>query len=117
MLGVRHRVERAAELDDIPVAVVPIVEQREIVSDVVDRHDGPRSILRSLYRIAGRSEAICLPKTGIVPGLLAAEGIGFRAIRKRDLPVSVSRGAIFSELGLRPRPVDRAGMIGRCACR
>ena len=36
MLGVGHRIERAAELDDIAVAVIPIFKQREIVLDFVD---------------------------------------------------------------------------------
>ena len=44
MLGFRHRIKRAAEFDDVPVAVVPIVQQRKIVPDFVDRHRVPRSI-------------------------------------------------------------------------
>ena len=38
-LGVRafgQRRQRAAELDDIAIAVVPLIEQREILNDVVD---------------------------------------------------------------------------------
>ena len=42
MLGLRHRIERAAEFDDVPVAVVPFLQQLEIVPDFVDRHRGPR---------------------------------------------------------------------------
>ena len=42
MLGFGHRLERAAEFDDVPVAVVPIVQQHKVLSDFVDRHDGPR---------------------------------------------------------------------------
>ena len=34
----RKRGERAAELDDVPIAVVPFVEQGEVVADLVDRH-------------------------------------------------------------------------------
>src|SRR5258708_24956761 len=41
MLGLRQRIERAAEFDDVPVAIVPIVQQRKIVSDFVDRHRVP----------------------------------------------------------------------------
>jgi len=48
MLGVRHRIKRAAELDDIPVAVVPVVQQRKIIPDFVDRHRVPRS-MSALY--------------------------------------------------------------------
>src|SRR5665213_1965808 len=43
MLGFGHRVERAAEFDDVPVAVVPIVQQRKIIPDFVDRHRIPHS--------------------------------------------------------------------------
>ena len=42
MLGLRHRIKHAAEFDDVPVAVVPFVQQLEIVPDFVDRHLGPR---------------------------------------------------------------------------
>jgi len=42
VLGFRHRIERAAEFDDVPVAVVPVVQQCKIVPDFVDRrHRGP----------------------------------------------------------------------------
>jgi hypothetical protein len=44
MLGFRHRIEHAAEFDDLPVAVVPVVQQRKIIPDFVDRHRVPRSI-------------------------------------------------------------------------
>src|SRR5436305_8504297 len=44
VLGLRHRIQRAAEFDDIPVAVVPVVEQREIIPDFVYcRHLGGMS--------------------------------------------------------------------------
>ncbi len=37
----RQRLQRAAKLDDIAIAVVPLIEQREILNDVVDRrHTG-----------------------------------------------------------------------------
>jgi len=40
MLGFRHRFERPAEFDDIPVTVVPIFQQLEIFPDLVNRrHD------------------------------------------------------------------------------
>jgi hypothetical protein len=38
----RKRSERTAELDDIPIAVVPFVEQGEVVADLVDRHERTR---------------------------------------------------------------------------
>src|SRR5579871_170661 len=41
MLGLWHRFEGTAEFDDVPVAVVPILQQRKIVPDLVDAHDGP----------------------------------------------------------------------------
>src|SRR5882724_4546338 len=44
MLGFGHRSQGAAEFDDIPIAVVPIVQQRKIIPDFVDRHHVPRSI-------------------------------------------------------------------------
>ena len=44
MLGFRHRIEGPAEFDDIPIAVVPLVEQRKIIPDFVDGHRVPRSI-------------------------------------------------------------------------
>jgi hypothetical protein len=45
MLGFRHRIQRAAEFDDVPVAVVPVLQQRKIIPDFVDRrHHVPRSI-------------------------------------------------------------------------
>src|SRR5258706_450980 len=37
VLGLRHRIQRAAEFDDVAVAVVPLVQQRKIVPDFVDR--------------------------------------------------------------------------------
>src|SRR4051812_15354034 len=53
MLGLRHRIERAAEFDDIPVAVVPILQQRKIVPDFVDRrHHGPHLSYWDIYRTA-----------------------------------------------------------------
>src|SRR5262245_10981844 len=52
MLFLRQRLQRAAELDDIAVAVVPLVQQLEIVPDFVDGHDGPRSVANTgLYRV------------------------------------------------------------------
>src|SRR5579863_4319980 len=40
MLGFRHRFERPAEFDDVPVTVVPILQQLEIFPDLVNRrHD------------------------------------------------------------------------------
>src|SRR5437868_6272051 len=42
MLGVRHWLQRAAELDDVPVAVVPILQQRKIIPDLVDRRHRTR---------------------------------------------------------------------------
>ncbi len=51
MLGFRHRGQRAAEFDDIPVAVVPLVQQRKIVPDLVDRHRGPHLVSIWLYRM------------------------------------------------------------------
>jgi hypothetical protein len=35
-IGLRHRRQRAAEFDDVPVAVVPILQQLEIIPDFVD---------------------------------------------------------------------------------
>src|SRR5215218_5047553 len=43
MLGLRHRIECAAEFDHVPVAVVPVVQQCKIVPDLVDRHGFPHS--------------------------------------------------------------------------
>src|SRR4051794_22749805 len=43
MLGLRHRVECAAEFDHVPVAVVPVVKQCKIVADLVDCHGFPHS--------------------------------------------------------------------------
>src|SRR6185437_14087041 len=40
VLGFRHRLQRAAELDDIAVAVVPLLQELEIVPDFLDRRHG-----------------------------------------------------------------------------
>lgn len=57
MLGVGHRGQRAAKFDHIAIAVVPLIEQFEIVPDVVDGHGGPhtriKGLIRPLYEIAG----------------------------------------------------------------
>ena len=44
VLGFRHRFQRAAEFDDVPVVVVPLIQQRKIIPDFVDRHCVSRSI-------------------------------------------------------------------------
>src|SRR4051812_1035418 len=51
MFRLRHRRQRAAEFDDVAVAVVPLVQQRKIIPDLVDVHRGPRPMLKSLYRM------------------------------------------------------------------
>src|SRR5271165_5949679 len=38
----RKQSERTAELDDITIAVVPFVEQGEVVADLIDRHERTR---------------------------------------------------------------------------
>ena len=39
----RKRSECTAELDDVPIAIVPFVEQGEVVADLVDRHNARAS--------------------------------------------------------------------------
>src|SRR5512144_778348 len=52
MLFLRQRLQRAAELDDVAVAVVPLVQKLEIFPDLVDGHDGPRPLaVGGLYRV------------------------------------------------------------------
>src|SRR3954471_8575703 len=59
MLGLRHRIQRAAEFDDIPVAVVPILQQRKIIPDLVDiAHRGPAVSWRDIYRSAGERKRV-----------------------------------------------------------
>src|SRR6185437_1175693 len=41
VFGFWHRLERSPEFDDIPVAVVPVVQKLEILPDLVDRHRVP----------------------------------------------------------------------------
>src|SRR4051794_14320922 len=69
MLGFRHRLERAAELDDVPVAVVPVLEQLEIIPDFVDRHR-TRALDPAPY-IGSRSD-----ESELVAGLFCPHGIG-----------------------------------------
>jgi hypothetical protein len=67
MFGCRHWRKHAAELDDVPVAVVPIVQQRKILSDLVDGHNSPRPDPKSLYRIAGGRKRYGSVKMLLVP--------------------------------------------------
>jgi hypothetical protein len=54
-LGLRQRRKAAAELDHIPVAIVPIVQQGEILDDLVDRHGSGGAVLAALdIRPAGQ---------------------------------------------------------------
>src|SRR6187399_3169664 len=85
MLRFRHRIERAAEFDDVPVAVVPIVQQRKIIPDFFDRHRVPRSI-PALYIGLRASES------DTVPWLIPAQGRP-RHSATMSSGVSVSRGA------------------------
>ena len=39
MLGFRHWFERAANFDQVAITIVPIVEQREVIRDLVYRHE------------------------------------------------------------------------------
>src|SRR5436190_18713353 len=92
VLGLRHRIERAAEFDDIPVAIVPIVQQRKIVPDFVDRHRVPRSMHSHIYRLAVGRKRYPGTKTTMVPVQSRRHG----AVRHSAITssrVSVSPGA------------------------
>src|SRR5262249_18702080 len=57
MLLLRQWLQRATEFDDIAVAVIPLVQQLEIVPDFVDRHDGPCPVaITGLYRVPDRQK-------------------------------------------------------------
>src|SRR6202165_717238 len=71
MLGFRHRIQRAAELDDIPVAVVPLVQQRKIIPDFVDRHRALRSIPEPYIGSQEIESDIAGSIMAIVPGFFA----------------------------------------------
>src|SRR3981081_1541778 len=61
MLGFRHRGQRAAEFDDVPVAVVPIVQQRKIIPDFVDRPRVPVLNPKAIYRVTGDRKRYWFP--------------------------------------------------------
>src|SRR5258708_7359710 len=87
MLGLRHRPQRAAEFNDVPIAVVPVLQQRKIVPDFVDGHDGPRSPPANHIWVRKRSKASGLsgkfrPRRPSVAGQSTAG----RAIPTRDWP-------------------------------
>ena len=42
------RRQHAAELDEIAIAIVPLVKQGEILVDLVDRHDGSAACIGNL---------------------------------------------------------------------
>ena len=50
MLDVGKGNKRAAEFDHVAIAIVPLLEQREIFPDFVDRHGVPRIVCCALYR-------------------------------------------------------------------
>src|SRR5216684_2610255 len=96
MLGFRHRRERAAEFDDIPVAVVPILQQRKIIPDFVDRHRVPALNPKAIYRIAGDRKRYNRAKMNMVPGLICSHG-ATRHSAIRSSGVNVSRGAAAAD--------------------
>ena len=92
MLGFRHRIQRAAEFDDVPVAVVPVVQQRKIIPDFVDRHHVPRSI----------------PWPYIGPQAIESD-----IIERKMAPVSGSIAATAATLPLRQQIVRCQGVARR----
>src|ERR1700694_39407 len=100
MLGFRHRIQRAAELDDIPVAVVPLIQQRKIIPDFVDRHRALRSI-PELYIGSQEVESdIARSIMAIVPGFFAVTAPAGLATPPADRPASACCAAPL------PRPQD-----------
>src|SRR3984893_6648726 len=92
MLGFRHGIQRAAEFDDIPIAVVPIVQERKIIPDFVDRHRVPALNPKAIYRIAADRKRYNRAKMYMVPGLICSQGAA-RHSAIRSSGVNVSRGA------------------------
>src|SRR6267142_631388 len=93
MLGFGHRSQGAAEFDDIPIAVVPIVQQRKIIPDFVDRHHVPRSIPQPYIGSRETESDIAGSKSKIVPGLICGHGTP-RHSACRSFGVSVSCDAV-----------------------
>ena len=94
MLGFRHRIERAAELDDVPIAVIPVVQQRKIIPDFVDRHRVPRSIPRPYIGSETAESDIAGSKRELFPGLIQGDDGGAPCHSTcMSSGVSVSRGA------------------------
>ena len=115
MLGFRHRRQRAAELDDIPVAVVPVVQQRKIVPDFVDRHGVPRSIPKPyIGSRAAESDIVgqemATGSGSCVRAPVATCQSGRQIVRRQRVVRRRSSGR--AALGIRAA-ADRAGMIGR----
>src|SRR6202022_2153089 len=92
MPGFRHGIQRAAEFDDIPIAVVPIVQERKIIPDFVDRHRVPALNPKAIYRIAGDRKRYNRAKMNMVPGLICSQGAA-RHSAIRSSGVNVSGGA------------------------
>ena len=113
MLGFRHWIERAAKFDDVPVAVVPVVQQRKIIPDFVDRHRVPQARFQAIYRIAGGRKRYRRARNGGSSGKLRALAgrchSGHQIVRRQCV---VPRRIVGRRVGIRRPPSDRAGMIG-----
>src|SRR5437588_5899186 len=95
MLGFGHRLEHAAEFADVPIAGVPILQQHKVLSDFVDRHDGPCLDPEPQHRIPGGRKRYGTLKMPAVPGLNCRHGAGGTCHSAlRSSTVSVSRGAM-----------------------
>ena len=115
MLGLRHRIERAAEFDDVPVAVVPIVQQRKIIPDFVDRHRVPLDPANPyIGSPAIESEYHPIENEAGFRALVCGYGgaVGRCHSATRSSGVSVSRGDRAGAVRILDA-ADRAGMVGR----
>jgi hypothetical protein len=93
MLGLGHRSQGAAEFDDIPIAVVPIVQQLKIIPDFVDRHHVPRSIPQPYIGSRETESDIAGSQSTQFRGLICHYGTP-RQSACRSSGVNVSRDAV-----------------------
>ena len=90
--GLRQRRQRAPELDDIAVAVVPLVEQFEILDDLVDCGHGANSSDMRFRRASHRYIGSCL---------LVAKKVKQRPIMRGVRAENAEKMAGFKPTGLR----------------
>src|SRR6202048_3020255 len=93
MLGFGHRIEHASEFDDVPVAVVPILQQLKIIPDFVDRHWFPRSIPKPYIGSRGNESDIAARNWPSFRALFGVTASAWRATPPPDRPGSACRAA------------------------